>query len=123
MADFKASLAASRVMDHALLDREGRRAGRVDDLLFEVRPAASAGAPPVIFLRELVSGPLPRALPRPLGALARIGYRALGLSDPRPAHVDWCHVKAIDALVHLDVQRDKAGLRAVDEVIVLWLRR
>lgn len=49
--------------------------------------------------------------------LARWCYRACGIRDPRPAVVEWRHVAAVDALVHLDVARDEAGLRAVDSSV------
>lgn len=108
-------LALSRVMDHALLDRDGRRAGRVDDLQFDLIPGSDRGEPPKLVLRAIVSGPLARPVPKVLRTIARACYRLVGLTDPGPVTVGWSHVTAIDALVHLDVGRSEVGLRAVDE--------
>lgn len=108
-------------MDHAILDVRGRRAGRVDDLELEVLPHASA--PPDIVLRSILSGPLPRPATRPLYAAARFFYRICGVLDARPARVEWRHVDAVDALVHLDVDRIEAGLRVVDESVLRFVAK
>lgn len=123
-------LAVSQVMNHAILDRNGRRAGRVDDVLFDVSDEARQGdgstagrASRALVLRAVVSGPLPRPTPRVLRSFFRLSYLACGIRDPRPAVVDWRHVEAIDALVHLDVDRDEAGLRTVDRSVLRVIAR
>lgn len=105
-------LSMTQVVDHALLDRDGRRAGRVDDLQFDVETRADGS--PRLVLRALVSGPLPRPWPRFLAWLAHAGYGLLGIRRPAPTVVEWSHVTGVDAFVHLDVDRDQAGLRVVD---------
>lgn len=104
-------------MDHAIIDREGRRAGRVDDIQLEIKPGQAQGERPELVLSAIVSGPLPRPTPKPFRLLARFCYRLCGVVDPQPALLDWKHVQAIDALVHVDVERVAAGLRAVDESV------
>ncbi|KHL01427.1 hypothetical protein LK10_16345 [Sinomonas humi] len=114
-------LSMGQIIDHAILDRDGHRAGRVDDLQFELEPGRSEGDPPRLVLRAIVSGPVPRPMPSLLGGIARACYRLIGVQDPRPAVVDWSHVKAIDAFVHLDVERVAAGLRRVDEAVLRYV--
>ena len=109
------SLALGQVIDHALLDRNGRRAGRVDDLQIDVVEASDPAQPPTLVLRAIVSGPLPRPTSAGFAALARFCYRLLGVRNPAPATVEWRHVRAIDAFVHLDVDRADANLLAVHE--------
>ena len=127
--DDGAWLALSQVMNHAILDRDGRRAGRVDDVLLDVSDAApgdarSTGpAPRSLVVRAIVSGPLPRPTRRALRAFFRLCYLACGIRDPHPAIVDWRHVDAIDALVHLDVDRDEAGLRTVDRSVLRFIAK
>ncbi|WP_334171433.1 hypothetical protein [Sinomonas sp.] len=116
-------LSMGQIIDHALLDRDGRRAGRVDDLEFELVEGRAEGDPPRLVLRAIVSGPAARPMPRALSAAARACYRMIGVRDPGPATVAWSHVKAIDAFVHLDVERVEAGLRAVDEAALRFVRR
>jgi len=106
------AFALSRVIDHGIMDREGKRAGRVDDLLIELREDARGS--PRLVVREIVSGPLPRPALRPLAAVARFCYRLLGVRDPRPATVDWSRVRMLDVAVHVGCDRDEAGLREVD---------
>ncbi len=113
-------LELGRVIDHALIDRDGRRAGRVDDLELEV---ISEGAQvPRIVLRGLVSGPLPRPTGRLAAALARCCYRMIGVRDPHPVTLAWSHVRAIDAMVHLDVERHEADLQVVDHACARLLQ-
>jgi hypothetical protein len=104
-----------QVIDHAMLDRDGHRAGRVDDLSFELVTQGSENASPKLVLRAIVSGPVPRAMPNWLRVVARACYRIIGVKDAAPVSIDWSHVSAIDAFVHLDVERGPAGLRVVDE--------
>lgn len=113
--------ALSRVIDHGIMDRDGRRAGRVDDLLIEL--CEDGRGRERLVLREIVSGPLPRPASRLLTAIARFCYRLLGVRDPRPATIAWSHVRMIDVAVHLDVDREEAGLRKVDGACERIVRR
>ncbi len=106
------------VVDKAMLDCDGRRAGLVDDLLIKIVCRADGGfdEPQVV---AIVSGPL--ALfghaPAPLRRLARGIYRLLGLADPHPVEIPWHAITAIDVVVHLDVSRQAAGLTALADAV------
>lgn len=120
-APVEAHLALAQVIDHALLDSDGRRAGRVDDLEFGVRRAEDGGVQ--LVLRGIVSGPMARPTHPWISRFARLCYRAIGIADPHPARVPWQRVEAIDAFVHLDVDREGAGLQLVDIALRQRLHR
>ena len=105
------------VMDKELLDRRGLRAGKVDDLVLELPGAEDAPATPEVV--AIVTGPLAlsRSMSAPLRWLARQAYRLLGLADPRPLELPWGVVAAIDVVVHLDVDRDHAGVMALQQAV------
>ncbi len=98
------------VLDKGILDRNGLRCGKVDDLVLDV---PDDGSPPVVV--ALVTGPL--AFANTLGGLARRLARGLyhlaGVGDPRPVEVAWRHVRAIDVVVHLDVDAHDTGINAL----------
>jgi hypothetical protein len=106
------------VVDKAMLDCDGRRAGLVDELLLEIRRNAD-GSPAEPRVVAIVSGPLALSGhgPAPLRRPARWIYRLLGLADPHPAEMAWTHVTAIDVVVHLDVSREQAGLTALADAV------
>ena len=113
------------VVDKELLCRQGLRAGKVDDLVLELPGAEDAPATPEVV--AIVTGPLAlsRSMSSPIRWLARQTYRLLGLADPRPVELPWGRVAAIDVVVHLDVDRDHAGVmalqRAVERRYIGWL--
>lgn len=103
------------VVDKEVLDCDGRRAGKVDDLILELDPPAPdapARTPEVV---AIVTGPLAmsRNLPRPALWLARQFHRLLGVSNPRPVEIPWSAVMAIDVVVHTNIHRDESGLTAL----------
>lgn len=108
-------LRVSQVIDHSMIDAHGRRAGRVDDVLLEFTRPGEQGSR--LVLTAIVSGPMARPTWRPIQAVARWCYRLLGVANPCPTVLDWRHVAGIDALVHLDVDADEAGLRKVDDAV------
>lgn len=105
------------VVDKELMDRRERRAGKVDDLLLRVEPAA--GEASSLAVVAIISGPLAlgRCLPGPVTWLARQVYRLLGLRDPRPVTVPWERVVKIDVVVHLDITREEAGMTALADAV------
>jgi sporulation protein YlmC with PRC-barrel domain len=106
------------VVDRGLIDRNGRRAGVVDDLIIEL-PEPCGTEPSLPRVVALQTGPmaLSENLWLPLRSLARLIYRLLGLPDARPVEIGWEHVSAIDVVVHLDLTREEAGLEALAEAV------
>ena len=116
------------VLDKEILDRAGYKGGKVDDLLLELRD----GERPVV-----------RAIVTQHGALARVlGDRAerwaarwrravLGFADEvPPIAIGWERVTRIDVAVHIDMERDQAGLLRGERAIwerwichIPWSRR
>lgn len=107
------------VIDKELIDRNGWRAGRVDDLLLEIPEPAPDGTSHDPEVLAILTGPLAvsRNLPRPVEWLVRQMYRLLGVPDPRTAELPWSAVTAIDVTVHLDVDREEAGLLHTEHAV------
>jgi sporulation protein YlmC with PRC-barrel domain len=95
-------LIAHRLLDEQILDSEGRRCGRVDDI--ELR-----GNPPRITALLVGEGLYPRRLPRWLRGLARrlSGPERWGANALR---VPWEEVDEINAAIHLRRQAEEVGL-------------
>lgn len=91
------------VVDRGLLDKDGRRVGKVDDLILEWDEAGEGG-PEVV---ALVSGPtaLSRQFSAPARRLTRALYRLLGVPDPAPAVIPWSQVESIEVVINLTVPR------------------
>ena len=102
------------VLDKTLLDAQGKRAGKVDDLLLTL---PDDGDEPVV--EAIITGPLALAAEMPtwLRAPLRLLYRLLGLRDPRPRRVPWRDVTAIDVAVHLGCEREAADLNPLGEAV------
>jgi len=97
---------AHRLLDEQILDSEGRRCGRVDDI--ELR-----GNPPHISALLVGEGLYPRRLPKRLRGLARrlSGPEIWGRNAMR---VPWEEVREINAAVHLRGKAEELGLAAGD---------
>jgi sporulation protein YlmC with PRC-barrel domain len=97
------------VLDKGILDRDGLRCGKVDDLVLEL---SDDGSGPAVV--ALVTGPT--AFARTVGPratwLARLCYRVIGVRDIGPVEVAWDHVAAIDVLVHLDCDSERTRLQS-----------
>lgn len=109
------------VLGHGILDCHEGRAGRVEDLLLEARPRPDGTLE--LVLTHLASGPLAGPMPGWLRVLARLGYRILGIPDPRPALVPWADVAYLDVAVHLDLTRREAGVDQVERAVAHWMER
>lgn len=107
------------VVDKELLDRDGLRAGKVDDLLLEIGEPRADGVLPTPAVVAIICGPMALAIdmPRPIQWLARQIYRLLGVANPQPVEVGWEHVTAIDVVVHLDLARDEMGVMDVANAV------
>ena len=102
------------VLDKGVLDRDGLRCGKVDDLLVEV---PDDGSPP--YLVALVTGPtaFSHTVGRPAVWMARTLYRLLGLRDPHPVQVPWEQVASIDVVVRLAVDSEGTPLQAFPDAV------
>ena len=100
------------VLDKGILDRDGLRCGKVDDVVFDL--PGDGSAPTVV---AIVTGPL--AFSRTVGKwavrIARIGYRLVGLRGPEPVEVGWDRIAAIDVVVHLDCDSEQTSLQALPD--------
>jgi sporulation protein YlmC with PRC-barrel domain len=93
---------AHRLLDEQILDSDGRRCGRVDDLELE-------GNPPRISALLVGEGLYPRRLPARLQGLARrlAGPERWGANALR---IPWEAVDEINAAVHLRGKAEDLGL-------------
>jgi sporulation protein YlmC with PRC-barrel domain len=95
--------AGLQLLDRQLVDRDGRLAGKVDDLELEL---PEGGGPPVV--TAILAGP--GALARRIGGRLGAGLEALASrlregDDGRPARVSFAVVKRIGSAVELSVPR------------------
>jgi sporulation protein YlmC with PRC-barrel domain len=99
-----------RVVDDQLVDVEGRRCGRVDDLEFD----GDLGSPPRLYSILSGSGVWWRRLPRPLRGLGQkvFGHGVVGEDVIR---VPWEQVDAIDTVLHLKGKARDLGLGQGDD--------
>jgi sporulation protein YlmC with PRC-barrel domain len=106
-----------QVLDKQLVDKDGFKAGKVDDLLLEF---PDEGLPEVA---AILTGPnsVATLLPGWLDRLTTwIRTAVLGLDRTEPMEVEWSHVTHIDVTVHLDLDREAAGL--VHSQQIIWKR-
>jgi sporulation protein YlmC with PRC-barrel domain len=98
---------AYRLLDDELVDRDGRRCGRVDDVAIEGEP----GGPAHISAILSGEGIWRERLPRPLRAIAR---RLMGDDY---VTVPWERVQDITEAVHLKAQATELGLGRGDDLV------
>lgn len=98
---------AHRLLDEQILDCDGRRCGRVDDI--ELR-----GSPPRVTALLVGKGLYPRRLPKRLRGLAQrlAGPERWGVNALR---VPWEEVEEINAAVHLRGKAEELGLGEGDD--------
>jgi hypothetical protein len=99
------------VLDHQLLDAEGRRCGKVDDL--ELEQLASGE----LRVAAVLSGP---------GAWRsreRIGARAARLAGRRVVSVPWHEVESLDSAIRLRRRAGELGLGRGDDRAGRWVGR
>lgn len=105
------------VLGSQLLDREGDKSGRVEDILFEPRGDG------LLAVRQIVSGAGSYAGRFPPWMTSTVSWfqkLLLGAKKIELVTLDWSHVTAIDVAVHLDVDRRRAGLTRTEDAI--WQR-
>ena len=100
-------LLVHRLLDEQIVDVEGRRCGRVDDVEL-------SGDPPAVTALLVGEGLYPRRLPRRLGSLARrlAGPERWGANALR---IPWEEVDAIDSTVRLRGRAEELGLGHGDD--------
>ena len=100
-----------RVLDDQLVDVEGRRCGRVDDLEFD---GEVGGPPPRLTWILSGSGAWHRRLPRPLRS---IGARVFGggVVGEDLIRVPWSEVDKIETVVDLKAKARDLGLGKGDD--------
>jgi sporulation protein YlmC with PRC-barrel domain len=106
---------AHRLLDEQILDSEGRRCGRVDDIELK-------GRPPRVSALLVGEGLYPRRLPAPLAKLARrlAGPERWGGNALR---VPWEEVDRIEAAIHLRGKAEELGLGKGDNPENWMVRR
>jgi sporulation protein YlmC with PRC-barrel domain len=106
---------AHRLLDEQILDSEGRRCGRVDDI--ELR-----GTPPRVTALLVGESLYPRRLPAWLRGLARrlTGPETWGRSAMR---VPWEEVDEVNAAIHLRGKAEELGLGEGDDPERWMVRR
>jgi sporulation protein YlmC with PRC-barrel domain len=99
-----------RVLDDQLVDVDGRRCGRVDDLEFD----GDLGDPPRLFAIVSGSGTWHRRLPRPLRSLGErvFGEGVLGGDVIR---VPWDQVEEVGTAIRLRAKARDLGLGQGDD--------
>ena len=107
-----------RVLDVQLVDVDGRRCGRVDDV--ELRGAV--GEPLYVSALLTGHGVYPSRLPP---RLRRFGRRLFGpgILGRTILRVPWTAVEDVGAAVHLREPASELGLAAVDLALERWVER
>jgi hypothetical protein len=100
-----------RVLDEQLLDVDGRRCGRVDDLEFE---GGLGGDPPRLHAILSGSGTWHRRLPRPLRALGQRIF-GTGVSGRDVIRVPWEEVEDVSSVIRLKAKARELALGQGDE--------
>lgn len=107
-----------RVLDDQLVDVDGRRCGRVDDLVFAGEP----GAPLVLETILSGSGAWHRRLPGWLQRPARYLFGD-GVIGKDVIEVPWSQVDSLDSVVHLRAKAPDMGLGQGDDRDAALFRR
>jgi sporulation protein YlmC with PRC-barrel domain len=100
------------ILDHQLLDRDGRRCGNVDDLAIE------GGAGETAEVVAILVGP--GYWPQRAG---RIGRIAGWIGGSRRIRVPWREVERVDSAVELRVHATEYGLGSGDDRLRPWLEK
>jgi hypothetical protein len=100
------------ILDHQLLDSEGRRCGNVDDLAIQGGPGEEAE------VVAILSGP--NVWRGRAGLLGRIAARLGGEGRVR---VPWSEVAAVESHVRLKKRAPDYGLGRADDRLRPWIER
>jgi sporulation protein YlmC with PRC-barrel domain len=100
------------VLDKQMVDRHGRRCGKVDGLVLVI----GAGQPRVVGL-QVGGGTLARRISVRLGRWAASWARRLGIRDGQPYRIPWSRVVSVDLEVALDLDARRSNLDAAERVL------
>jgi hypothetical protein len=103
------------VLDKQVRDRQGRKMGKVDGIVLELRD----DAPPRVAFLEIGPMTLARRLGSWLGRLAQAIDAGFGVGDGRPLRITLAQVRDIGIEVVVDVDAERTRARAWEQ----WLRR
>ena len=105
------------VMDKELVDRNGHKIGKVDDIVLE----AQDGELPVVRSILVGHGALAPILGRRIAGLVTFVRKVvLGARDAEPIEIGWEHVQSIGVVVQIDLDRQEDGLMESSNLI--WRR-
>jgi sporulation protein YlmC with PRC-barrel domain len=107
-----------RVLDDQLVDVDGRRCGRVDDLEFD----GGLGSPPRLHAILSGSGTWHRRLPRRLRGLGARVFGS-GVVGRDVIQVPWSQVDQIGATIKLRAKAGELGLAQGDDRDALFVRK
>jgi sporulation protein YlmC with PRC-barrel domain len=99
------------ILDHQVVDSDGRRCGKVDDLELE---GIGSGSPRV---SEFLVGP------RALRDRGRIGRLVAALARSQVVHVPWEDVEEVDAAVRVRRRAAELRLGRGDDSVRAWVER
>lgn len=106
-----------QVLDKEIDDKDGHKAGKVNDLVLEWRDDDC------LQVEAILTGPdsFVSLLPNWMDKLTIwIRTSLLRLDSPDPHQIEWSHVTHIDVAIHIDLDRRKAGLLRTQETV--WKR-
>ncbi len=102
------------LMDQGLVDSQGDRCGRVDDVVVE----DGFDWPPRVVALLAGNGAKSRHLWPPIHRLSLWLHAALGIRPPiEPASIPWALVDRVEADVILNVTGDEAGLNGLNRAV------
>jgi sporulation protein YlmC with PRC-barrel domain len=99
------------VLDKQMIDRTGRRCGKVDGIVLEV-----GDGPPRVVGMEIGGGTLARRFGPRLGRWAAALARWCGLRG-QPYRIPWFRVRHIGLEVSLDLDARRSGLDAAERML------
>src|SRR4051812_36523991 len=103
------------VLDKQLIDRKGRRFGKVDGIVFELRE----GKPPRIFAVEIGAITLARRLHPMLEKWVRTVANKLGLSKAEAYLIPFKKIRSFGKDITVDLDAERSAAFAVER----WVRK
>jgi sporulation protein YlmC with PRC-barrel domain len=111
---------ARDVLDKQILDRAGFKAGKVEDILLELR----GGDLPVVralVTQETLAHQLGGGVGRMIVGIVRVLLGASISGDP--IEIEWSRITRIDVTVHVDLDREQDGLQRTERFVwEQWIR-